>query len=37
LLLVAEFASNNSVSATLGISPYYTLIGFNPSLTIELP
>ena len=37
LLLVAEFASNNSVSTTLGISLYYVLIGFNPLLTVELP
>jgi len=37
LLPMAEFASNNSKSATLGISPYYALMGYNPSLTVELP
>jgi hypothetical protein len=29
---MAQFASNNSVLATLGVSPAYALIGYNPSL-----
>jgi hypothetical protein len=37
LLPMAEFASNNSTSATLGVSPYYALMGYNPSLTVDLP
>jgi hypothetical protein len=32
LLPMAEFASNNSVSATLQVSPAYALMGYNPSL-----
>jgi transposase InsO family protein len=32
LLPMAQFASNNSVSATLGVSPAYALMGYNPSL-----
>lgn len=32
LLLIAEFASNNSVSATLRVSPNYALIGYNLAL-----
>jgi len=36
LLPLAEFASNNSKSATLGVSPYYALMGYNPSLTVDL-
>lgn len=32
LLPMAEFASNNSVSATLRVSPAYALMGYNPSL-----
>jgi hypothetical protein len=34
---MAEFASNNSKSSTLGVSPYYALYGYNPSLTVDLP
>ena len=36
LLPLAEFASNNSKLAILGISPYYTLIGYNPFLIVDL-
>lgn len=32
LLHVAEFATNNCVSATLGVSPFYALMGYNPSI-----
>jgi hypothetical protein len=32
MLKATEFAINNSLSATLKISPTYTLIGYNPSL-----
>jgi hypothetical protein len=32
MLLIAEFAINNSLSSTLNVSPAYALIGYNPSL-----
>jgi transposase InsO family protein len=32
MLKAAEFAANNSLSATLKISPAYALMGYNPSL-----
>jgi hypothetical protein len=35
MLHLAEFISNNSISTTLGISPFYALMGCNPSLYAE--
>jgi hypothetical protein len=32
MLLIAEFAINNSLSSTLNVSPAYALIGYNSSL-----
>jgi hypothetical protein len=32
MLLIAEFAINNSLLSMLNVSPTYTLIGYNPSL-----
>jgi hypothetical protein len=36
MLLIAEFAINNSLSSTLNVSPAYALIGYNPSLYTDL-
>ena len=35
LLLLAEFAYNNTPSATTGISPFFTYKGYHPNLTIH--
>ena len=35
LLLLAEFAYNNTPSATTGISPFFTNKGYHPNLTIH--
>ena len=36
-LPLAEFAMNNQVNETTGISPFFPNYGFNPRLGIEAP
>ena len=35
LLLLAEFAYNNALSATTGISPFFANKGYHPNLTVH--
>ena len=36
LLPLAEFAYNNALNATMGLTPFYANKGYHPSITIHL-
>ncbi len=36
LLLMAEFAYNNAMNTTTGVSPFFTNKGYHPEFTVDL-